>query len=132
MESLAKNGNGSGGEGKAISQIIGIMFMSRTYAHIAHLKTSSFSKHKALNGFYDSVIDMADSLAEAAQGYFGKLDIPFVNMDGNVDDPINALSSHLKMIEGHGIKCKEEYLKNIFQEIQALYRSTLYLLKELD
>jgi|WetSurMetagenome_2_1015567.scaffolds.fasta_scaffold219992_4 hypothetical protein len=131
MAGLATNVSGSM-KMNNIANIIGVMFMSRTYAHMAHLKTSSFAKHKALNEFYDEVVDKADELAEAAQGMVGKLDIPFINMEGAVLDPITALTGHLSRIEGYASTCKEEYLKNIFQEIQALYRKTLYLMKELD
>lgn len=115
-----------------LGTIIGILFMSRTYSHIAHLKTGSYAKHKALNEFYDSVVDMADSLAEASQGLYGKLEIPYLNMIGKIDDPIGGITSQLKAIEKLIGNIDEEYLKNILQEIQALYRKTLYLLVNLD
>ena len=115
-----------------LGTIIGILFMSRTYSHIAHLKTGSYAKHKALNEFYDSVVDMADSLAEASQGLYGKLDIPYLNMIGKIDDPIGGVTSQLKAIEKLIGNIDEEYLKSILQEIQALYRKTLYLLVNLD
>ena len=115
-----------------LGTIIGILFMSRTYSHIAHLKTGSYAKHKALNEFYDSVVDMADSLAEASQGLYGKLDIPYLNMIGKIDDPIGGITSQLKAIEKLTGNIDEEYLENILQEIQALYRKTLYLLVNLD
>lgn len=123
---------GSMGKGQNIAKIIGILFMSRTYAHMAHLKTGSYAKHKALNKFYDDVVDVADDLAEAAQGMWGKLDIPFEGLDGDVLDPIGTLTMHLKRIEQTMVGCKEEYIGNILQEVQALYRKTLYLMKELD
>ena len=115
-----------------LGTIIGILFMSRTYSHIAHLKTGSYAKHKALNEFYDSVVDMADSLAEASQGLYGKLEIPYLNIIGKIDDPIGGITSQLKAIEKLIGNIDEEYLKNILQEIQALYRKTLYLLVNLD
>jgi len=115
-----------------IAKMVGIMFMSRTYAHMAHLKTPSFARHMALGGFYDGIVDLADSIAETAQGTWGKLDIPYIEMKGSVDDPVGALQTHLTMLENLGKKCEEPYLENIFQEIQALYYSTLYKLKELS
>ena len=115
-----------------LGTIIGILFMSRTYAHIAHLKTGSFAKHKALNEFYDAVVDIADSLAEASQGLYGKLDIPYLNMIGKIEDPIGGITSQLKAIEKLIGSCDEDYIENILQEVQALYRKTLYLLINLD
>ena len=115
----------------AICNIIGIMFMNRTIAHMAHLKTSSYAAHKALNEFYDEVVDEADTLIEVAQGQYGKLDIPFIGFEGSIEDPVMMLTEQLRILEGYGREIDEEHLKNIFQEIQALYRKTLYLLKEL-
>jgi len=118
--------------GDGIAKLIGILFMSRTYSHMAHLKTSSYSKHKALNKFYDDIVDLADDLAEAAQGTFGKLNIPYMELKGNVEDPIEGLTSHLAMIDNLAKRCSEDCLCSIIQEIQALYRKTLYLMKELN
>lgn len=131
MEGLSQLGT-KGSEKESIQEIIGMMFASRTYSHIAHLKTGSFAKHKALNGFYDDIVGLADGLAETSQGLYGKLNIPFVCLEDSVDDPIGGIESQLKKIERLSSSVKEEYLKNIFQEIQALYRSTLYLMKELS
>ena len=54
-------------------QVVNLLFNTRTNAHIAHLQTRSFSAHKALNEFYDGVLDIADSFAEASQGTQGIL-----------------------------------------------------------
>ncbi|MGD8305075.1 MAG: DUF5856 family protein [Ignavibacteria bacterium] len=122
-----------------IAKIVGILMMSRTYAHMAHLRTSSYSKHIALNDFYDDesdtdfdVTEMADDLAEAAQGIWGKLDIPFIPLKGDVEDPIDALETHIMMIENLSKSCKHPFIDNIIQEIQKLYYQTLYKLRELD
>lgn len=119
--------------GKAlVEEIIGIMFMSRTYAHMAHLKTGSYAKHKALNKFYDDIVDDADELAEAAQGLWGKLDVPFIQLQGDLSDPVSAIEGHLLRIKNLSKKCDQEYLGNILQEGEKLYRKTIYLMKELS
>lgn len=128
---LAKGSTGSDCSGD-IAKAIGIMFMSRTYAHMAHLKTPSYSAHKVLNKFYDDIVDLCDDLAEGSQGLYGKLDIPFINISGNVNDPIGALSGHLRQLESTMMNCDEDFIMSIFQEIQKLYRSTLYKLTELS
>ena len=116
----------------SLGKIIGIMFMSRTYAHMAHLLTPSYSAHVALNGFYDDLIELVDSIAESAQGLHGKLDIPFVNVSGNVKDPIKALQTHLNMLEKESKNCDHPALEGLFQDVQALYLKTIYLLTELS
>ena len=114
------------------SKIVGIMFMSRTAAHMAHLKTSSYAKHMALNSFYDTVVDMADSIAEVAQGISGKLDIPYLPLKGDIEDPIEMLDTHRKMINTVAKGCDDRALNAIVDEILGLYSKTLYLLKDLD
>lgn len=118
--------------GPDIAKAIGIMFMSRTYAHMAHLKTKSYATHKALDEFYNEIIDAADELIEAAQGQYGILDVPFVNISGSVNDPIGGLQGHLKQLDMAMENCDEDYLMNIYQEITKLYRSTLYKLVNLS
>ena len=114
-----------------IAKFIGVLMMSRTAAHLMHLKTGSYAEHKALNDLYDGIVDHLDSFAEAAQGEFGKLNIPYINMIGNVDSPSKAVASHLKTLEKLGEACSQGYLKNIVDEVVALYRTTLYKLNEL-
>lgn len=116
----------------SLGKIIGIMFMSRTYAHMAHLATPSYAAHVALNGFYDDILELVDGIAESAQGLHGKLDIPFVNVSGNVKDPIKALQTHLSMLEKEGKNCGHPVLEGLFHEVQALYLKTIYLLTELS
>ena len=118
--------------GPDIAKAIGIMFLSRTMTHMAHLKTTSYAVHKALDEFYSEIVDKADDLAEAAQGQYGLLDIPFVSMSGSVKDPIGMLQNHLKQLDATMSDVDEDYLMNIYQEIQKLYRSTLYKLINLS
>lgn len=115
-----------------IAEAVGTLMMSRTYAHMAHLATSSYAKHIVLNEFYDDVVDLMDDLAETAQGEYGKLDIPFVRIVGNVQDPVGGLTAHLSMIKDLMMDCDKDCFISIFQEIQKLYRSTLYKLKTLN
>ena len=131
MEGLAKTLGKKKGK-SAVAEIIGVLFMSRTYTHMAHLKTPSYSKHVALNELYDGIVELADSLAEAAQGKFGKLDIPAIAVSGNVNDPVGVIEEHIALLEKLGKGCDEPFLDNIFQEIQAMYYSKLYKLRDLS
>lgn len=118
--------------GDMVAEIVAIMMMSRTYSHLAHLKTGSYAAHKALNKFYDEIVDQMDTLAEAAQGQYGKLDISYMPMKGEITDPVKGLTQHLAMIKEASTNCDEDYLESIIQEIEKLYKSTIYKLKELS
>lgn len=114
-----------------IAKAIGIMFTGRTVTHILHLKTKSYVEHKALNEFYDGIVDLADDLAEATQGQYGLLDIPFVNVS-MPKDSTTFLKGQLAELDKVMAGCDEDYLMSIYQEVQKLYRSTLYKLVNLS
>ena len=113
-------------------QFVGLLFLGRDVAHSVHLNTRSFSKHMALNTFYDSVIDLADSFAEAYQGRHGLMGQIVVPPNKKAANIIEFLQGQLDEIE----KCRYEVcdksdtaIQNIIDEIVALYLSTLYKLK---
>ena len=114
-----------------IAKAIGIMFAGRTVTHIQHLKTKSYAEHKALNEFYDEIIDLVDGLAEATQGQYGLLDIPFITVAVPNDSTV-FLKGQLAELDKLMAGVKEDYLMNIYQEIQKLYRSTIYKLVNLS
>lgn len=114
-----------------IAKAIGIMFAGRTVTHIQHLKTKSYAEHKALNEFYDGIIDLADDLAEATQGQYGLLDIPFVNLTVGKDSAA-FLKGQLAELDKVMAGVDEDYLMSIYQEVQKLYRSTIYKLVNLS
>ena len=130
MTGLAKKKIGDGKEMAA--EVVGILFMSRDYAHRAHLKTSSYAKHMALNEFYEGIVELADTFAEAAQGKFGKLDIPVAKATGNVDDPIRGIQKHMEMVEMAAEGCGDRGLNNVMDDIVTMYMQTVYKLVELD
>ena len=73
---------------------VGRLFLARDVAHSTHLNTRSFSKHSALNTFYDEVIDLADKFAEAYQGrhgLIGPIAIPAAKKTTNIIDEIAGL-----------------------------------------
>ena len=40
--------------------LIGHLFLARDVTHSVHLNTRSYAKHKALGGFYENVIELAE------------------------------------------------------------------------
>lgn len=51
-----------------IEQLIARLMFLRTVAHIAHLRSESYSQHMALGDFYDGIGGHADAIAEAWMG----------------------------------------------------------------
>jgi len=116
-----------------MEEIIGLLFYARTITHREHLKTKSYAQHVALGSFYDDVIDVADKLAEAYQGYAGVMkDIPVFSKVPTeaIDD---FLEKQMKSIEKLRVDaCELSAIQNIIDEVISLYLSTLYKLRNLS
>ena len=114
------------------NDFIGMMFLARDVAHSVHLNTRSFSKHMALNTFYDEIIELADGFAEAYQGrhgLIGPISLMSAKKTGNI---VEFLENQLEEIEaGRYDVCKKEDtpLQNLIDGIIELYLSTLYKLR---
>lgn len=114
------------------AEFIGCMFLARDVAHSVHLNTRSFAKHKALGGFYDDVIDLADKFAEAYQGRHGLIGPISLHSARKTSNIVEFLEDSLKEIEEMRYKVcdkSDTALQNIIDEIVELYLTTLYKLK---
>ena len=113
-----------------IQQFIGLLFASRDYAHKMHLNTDSFAEHMALSGFYDGIIDLADSLAETWMGRnLTKVgEIPVINPPKG--EPLAVMKRLLDVVQDtRDFVSDDTVLSNIVDEIEQLYSATLYKLK---
>ena len=113
-----------------IQQFIGLLFASRDYAHKAHLKTDSYAQHKALNEFYDGIVELADDLAETWMGRNLQLigEIPSINPPKG--EPLAVIKRLLDVVqETRDFVAEDSVLSNIVDEIEQLYSSTLYKLR---
>jgi len=112
------------------NRYVGLLMNSRTQAHAFHLTTSSFAEHKALQAYYEGIIPLLDSWAEAYMGKYGRLRRISINKRF-MKDPTKAkayFKSLLTRVRAIRLPRGDTYLKNIQDEIVALIRSTLYML----
>jgi hypothetical protein len=112
------------------ADLIGHLFLARDVTHSVHLNTRSYAKHKALGGFYEKIIDLADDLAEAYQGRYGLIGPITLHSAKKTNNVVEFLEDSLEEVR----KKRKEYsedtaLQNIIDEIEGLYLSTLYKLK---
>lgn len=111
---------------------VGILFLARDVTHSVHLNTRSYSKHKALQKFYESIIDLADGFAEAYQGRHGLMGPISLQSAKKTTNIIDFLQNQLEEIEAERYKICDETdsaIQNLIDEIIALYLSTLYKLR---
>jgi hypothetical protein len=106
-------------------------FAVRTAAHIAHLTTTSYSQHKALEEFYTELLDLTDQYAEVAMGREGQ----FSSLPSQVP-PKGEIASTLEdfraaVVEEMNDDADSAALVTILTDIEELTLRTLYKLKNL-
>ena len=114
------------------ADFVGLLFLARDVTHSVHLNTRSYSKHKALQKFYDNIIDLADGFAEAYQGRYGLIGPISLMSAKKTTNVIEFLESQLAEIESmrYDVCDKTDTpLQNLIDGIVELYLSTLYKLR---
>ena len=123
-------------ENAIVGQFISTLMSARTQAHIFHLQTPSFAAHKALNEFYEDIVDTIDTLVESYQGKYG-----IIEGYGNVslqeyqscDGIIVYFNTLVMFIEkGRSMIAQDSYIQNQVDELVALIYSLLYKLRFLS
>lgn len=114
------------------ADFVGTLFLARDVAHSVHLNTRSFSKHMALNSFYDEVIELADKFAEAYQGrhgLIGPISLMSAKKTTNIIEFLEDSLADIEKMRYEVVEKTDTALQNIIDEIAGLYLSTLYRLK---
>jgi hypothetical protein len=113
------------------------LFESREMAHIYHLQVNgeqgSHAAHKALQKYYEDVLDLIDELLETYQGQYG-----IVDGYETIDTAETKTKEKVEYFEGlaefvkHGrkaISLEDTHLHSIIDDIVVLIYKTLYKLK---
>jgi len=113
-----------------IGEFVGTLLHSATIVHFKHLQTTSYAQHKALQAYYENIVDAADTIAEALQGCESEIITGYPSMFGNTDaSPLD----YLKSIRDYVIANREaisEYsnIQNEIDTVMTLLDSTIYKL----
>lgn len=116
---------------KEVQQFVSILFMSRNYAHKAHLYTDSYAEHKALQKFYEDIVGLTDDFAEAWQGRYQQKIGELPELPEPKSEPLKVMKRILDTIENirDFVPKEDTALNNIVDEIVDLFLSTIYKLK---
>lgn len=113
---------------------IGTLMQSRNQAHIYHLQAEgpgAYASHKALQEYYEDVIDLIDGLVESFQGRYGIL--RGYKMAGTIkedNNPTMYFEGLAKFVETIRTQMPQDsYLQNQVDEVVDLIESTKYKLK---
>jgi len=120
---------------RMIGSFIAILFLCREIAHREHLKTRNDAAHRALQAFYEEIVDLADDLAELYQGRNGIIaEIPFMPPIFKAT-PADTLAAYLEWIEANryeAVPKTDTAIQNHIDEVVAIYLRTLYRLRNLS
>jgi hypothetical protein len=117
-------------QSKSVKGLVQKLFEARQVIHTCHLKSKSFSEHKALDDFYSGILDLADEFVETYQGQYGILS-DYEIQTQPVSNPLEYLEDCVKMFVLGRDSIKDSHLQNIMDEIVAMTYRTIYKLKNL-
>lgn len=111
-----------------IEELISKALATRNYAHLEHWATKSYARHKALNSFYDDLLEAIDELVECYQGMFGRVSIKLEQ--GECGDIANHLQEEADWIEANRAELSggSDSIGNLIDNLVNVYAKTVYLL----
>lgn len=116
-----------------IEELFGTLQQSVVATWRKHLRTHKYSKHMALNDFYEEMPDKVDDLIEAWMGVNGKKVKSFDNIIKSKNMGTLTYLKELRKVvkDGYPLMNGEKELEAILDDIVELIDSTLYKVKEL-
>lgn len=115
-------------EKKDANELFSTLFGARDHAHELHLATKSYAQHKALNSFYDSLLELTDQIIETYQGEYDLVKIsPKQDFAEDPETFLNDLAKYIK--QKRNIFEGDDHLQNIMDEISSLIYQTVYKIR---
>jgi len=114
-----------------IKEFLSSLFEIEVNIHIAHLQTTSYSEHIALNEVYTGIVDLRDRFIESYQGKYGVVKGYKSFQIKEAIDPINYLKEFCSLYEKFRLTLEDGYLQQITDDILELLYSAIYKLKTL-
>jgi hypothetical protein len=114
---------------KVCAPFIAVLFHSATNAHFLHLQSRSYSQHKALQKYYENIVDLTDRFAETYQGCYDII-TDYPSDFHTAKEPIAYLTKIKDFVDTVRKDLPQDtQLQNIVDEIAELLDSTLYRLR---
>lgn len=114
-------------ESISIEQFLGTLFQYRDKIHLAHLHTTSYAQHVALNDAYEGLLDEIDTLVETAQTEsLLNLIIPQSSTQDSNESVVQELLTYVK--SNRNI-FPYSYQQQVIDNIEELLSRTIYKLR---
>jgi len=120
-----------------VAKFVSTLLNSRDQAHIFHLQTPSYAAHKALNEYYDAVVDLLDGFVESYQGKYGILKgykpVPTWVETEELEEVVKYFVALGEYVDRSREKLPQDgFIMNQVDELSQLINSTLYKLTHLS
>lgn len=117
-----------------IEELFGTLQQSVVSAWRKHLRTAKYSKHMALNDFYEEMPEKVDALIEAWMGVNGRKIKSYDNIlqSKNMNTLLYLKELRKVVKQGYALMNDEAELEAKLDDIVELIDSTLYKVKELN
>lgn len=115
----------------SVAGFLSMLLGSRTQAHVFHLQTSSYAMHKALDDFYNKVVELFDDYVEMYQGRYGLVKgyLPPTTYYEGDESVIPYFTTLAQFVDEERASLPQDSdLNNVVDEISGLIRSTMYKL----
>ena len=121
-------------------KLISTLMASRDQAHIFHWQVTgqgSYATHKALNNYYDAVLDLVDGLVESYQGKHGIVK-GYTPVEQYSEYDSSTVLKYFKGLASYVERCydkldaKDTYILNQIDNVKELVYSTIYKLENLQ
>ena len=119
-----------------VNELVSILFESRLQSHVFHLVTDNYARHKAYQEYYENIVPLVDSLAEATAASNSQLMEYFKEYRIENQEELSVL--YFQSLQSR-VKEKMEIemfdypaCRTIIEEILKLINSTLYKLEFLS
>lgn len=108
---------------------VATLLHSATNTHFFHFTTDSYSRHKALQKYYNGIVDLVDAFTESYAGKYGKF-TTFPSVYHQPKDPVRYMESLQSFVaDARQDIPQDSELQNVVDEIAALINTTTYKLK---
>lgn len=123
-----------------IKDFIAYGLWMRPLIHACHLDTNSYSRHIALETYYEEVDDLVDEIAEVSKGRYsidlfqGIAGIPMkftYERDSGAVEIIRRFDDFCQKLMDSADGVNDAWLSNLLQAVQALNGRTIYKLNYL-
>jgi hypothetical protein len=116
----------------SIVEIVSYFNSAKEQAIVFHQQTTSFSEHKALEEFYNAIVELNDGLSESYAGIYGRLkgydNYDLVDWTSTADTIKYYRGCYEWLVIERKTAPQDSYIQNQLDEITQLLGSTLYKL----